>query len=68
MKTFYLTHNVTRPGSGQVDARAICDEINKKLGDAGCATEADCIAEIENIDSEIVALYGIHAEGMEAQE
>lgn len=68
MKSFYITHNVVRPGSEQVDAHAICNDINKKLGDAGCTTEADCIAEIENIDSDVAALYGIHVESIEVQE
>lgn len=72
MKSFYLTHNVKMTPNGRStaldSARAICDEINKSLGDCGRTTEDDCRAEIENIDPELVSLYGIHIESIEVQE
>jgi hypothetical protein len=66
MKSFYLTHSVkSARGSAIVDARAICDQINKSLGDAGRTTEEDARAELENIPADVVALYGIHVESIE---
>lgn len=72
MKSYYLTHDAKMSPNGRStgcdEASAICDEINKKLGDAGCTTEVDCIAEIERLPDGVATLYSIRVESIEITE